>query len=186
MKAVILNALYPREDLDLPEILWSLLAKRGWEIQILPLKQMDVKPCSSCGCCSDKNPGRCSIKDDMEQVYAAWANSQLVIFCTPISFGGYHSDFKLVQDRFMPLYTGLFCISRGELHFQSRYRPTPALMTVGLLEESNAEEQQAFQHLTERNAINFLIDRFTSVVVTEKDEPEALPARLEQALKEVV
>jgi multimeric flavodoxin WrbA len=87
MKAVIFSALKPHEDNDIPGLLSSLLAQRGWETQIFHLNEMDIKPCSSCGHCAAKTPGLCSIKDDMDIIFAAWAQCQLMIFCTPVSFG---------------------------------------------------------------------------------------------------
>ena len=186
MKALVLNALGPKANFNVAELLAVSLGNRGWEHQVFFLEEMDIKPCTSCGNCAAKTPGRCAIKDDMEKLYSGLAKSQLVIFCSPISFGGYHSSFKILQDRIMPMNTAFFTVRKGELHHKSRYCPTPSLMTVGLLRDNNAKEKTAFEYLTERNAINMNIDRWTSVVLTPEDRPEEVLGCLEQALKEVI
>jgi hypothetical protein len=83
--------------------------------------------------------------------------------------------------------TALFTIRRGELHHQNRYQPTPSLMTVGLLDNNLTGEKEVFEYLTERNAINFNTDRWTSVVLTQAELSEVqLPHQLKEALEEVV
>lgn len=203
MKILVLNALEPEEDTNILKPLSDLLAEHGWEAKTFNLQGMDIKPCTSCGNCAAKTPGLCSIKDDMDEIYAAWPHSQLVIFLTPVSFGSYHSAFKIAQDRFMPLNTALFTVRKGEIHHKNRYDPTPALMTVGLLnsvghlnstslnpallvQKDTKKEIAAFKFLTERNAINMNIDRWTSVVFTGEESEERVLESLLQALKEVV
>lgn len=203
MKILLLNALEPGRDTNILKSLSDLLAEHGWEAKTVNLREMHIKPCTSCGNCAAKTPGLCSIKDDMGEIYAAWPQSQLVICLTPVSFGGYHSAFKIAQDRFMPLNTALFTVRKGEIHHKNRYDPTPALMTVGhlnsvgplnstspnsaLLEQKDSEKEiSAFKYLTERNAINMNIDRWTSVVFTGEEPEEKVLESLLQALKEVL
>lgn len=186
MKATILDALGVQEkNFSLAEHLVSVLEAKGWQQEIFPLAEMEIKPCTSCGQCAVKNPGRCTIKDDMEKIYSAWANSQLVVFCTPVSFGGYHSGLKIAIDRAMPLNLGYFTIRKGELHHLNRYQSTPSLMTIGLMESNEPDEAQAFEFLTERNAVNMNIHRWASVIVTPGDDISDVHRRFREALEEV-
>jgi len=187
LKAVIIDAFNAHEGKDITGLLNELLAEKGWETRLFPISEMDIRPCSSCGNCAAKTPGRCSITDDMEQIYQAWSQCRLLIFCTPLSFGGYSSRLKLVQDRFMPMNTALFTIRKGELHHENRYWPTPSLLTVGQLNNSQPGEKEAFEYLTERNAINMNIDKWAAVVLPEEDPAGTdLRHRLDQAIKEVI
>lgn len=189
MKALILDALKSAEDLGIPSLLKNLLAEMHWEAQAFNLGEMEVKPCTSCGHCAAKTPGRCSIRDDMEPIYRYFGECRLMIFCTPVSFGGYHSTLKLVLDRFMPMNTALFTIRKGELHHENRYQPAPSLMTVGILKHGETEtkkaEAEAFKYLTQRNAINMNIAKWASVVAHNGIPPEELLQLLDQAIKEV-
>lgn len=201
MKALILNALKPNEDMGILPRLKNLLVVTNCEVKIFDCREMEVNPCTSCGHCATKTPGRCSIRDDMELIYRSWTTVRLVIFCTPIVFGGYHSSLKLIQDRLMPMNTALFTVRKGELHHENRYRPSPSLMTVGIIKHCKTKEKEAkaekkinkdaqkkaFEYLTERNAINMNIDKWASVVAAYNDTlPQELLRQLSQAIKEVV
>jgi hypothetical protein len=112
--------------------------------------------------------------------------SGLVIFLTPISFGGYHSELKKVIDRILPLKNAYFTVYRGELHHENRYKPMPSLLAIGTLGEENGEEREDFRYLTERNAVNMLIeDRYAVAVITENDGPADMEDHIAKALEEV-
>lgn len=185
MKALILNAFPSEKNPNIEEIIKSELKENGWQYEILALGDQDVKPCASCGTCATKTPGLCPQKDGMEKILAKWAQSQLVILFTPMSFGGYHSDLKKVIDRLLPLKTAYFTIHRGELHHENRYKSMPSLLTIGITAEENTQEREAFRYLTERNASNLLIDRHAAVVITDRDEPGEVKNRIARGLKEV-
>lgn len=185
MKALILNAFPAKKNLQAEKILRTELKEKGWQLESFALGDMDIKPCASCGSCATNTPGLCPQKDGMEKILAQWVQSQLVIFFTPISFGGYHSDLKKAVDRLLPLKAAYFTVHRGELHHENRYKPMPALLTIGILREENTPEREAFRYLTERNAVNFLIKRYAAVVITENDAPDEVKDRIERGLKEV-
>lgn len=185
MKALILNAFPSEKNPKVEKILKSELKEKGWQYEIFALGDMDIKPCTSCGNCATKTPGLCPQKDGMEKILAKWVQSQLVILFTPISFGGYCSDLKKVIDRLLPLKTAYFTVHRGELHHENRYKPMPSLITIGILREENTQEREAFRYLTERNAVNMLIDRYEAVIITGNDEPDDVKNQIERGLKEV-
>jgi hypothetical protein len=191
MQAIILDALrQTTEEHDIGKVLSALLTNRGWEQETFFLRQMEITPCSSCGRCAMDTPGLCFIKDGMEEIYSRWANCQLLIFCTPISFGGYHSSLKMVLDRIMPMNTPYFALRKGELHHANRYHPMPSLLAIGLLSGDSGldrdRERNTFEYLIERNAVNMNIDRFASAVFLPEHTAAQVLTRLEQALKEVI
>lgn len=185
MKALILNALTSEKNPEAEKILQSELKKKGWQYEIFTLGDMDIKPCASCGNCATNTPGLCPQKDGMDKILAKWVQSQLVILITPISFGGYHSRLKKVIDRLLPLKTAFFTVHRTELHHENRYKPMPSLMTVGIMGEENYQEQKTFRNVTERNAVNLLIDRYAAVIITGNDELGDVKNQIEQGLKEL-
>ncbi len=185
-QVLILNAFPSEKNPQVEEILKAELKDKGWQCEMFALGDMDIKPCRSCGNCATKTPGLCLQKDGMEKILAKWVQSQLVILLSPISFGGYHSDLKKVIDRLLPLNTPYFTVHRGELHHENRYNPMPSLMTIGILREENTQEREAFRYLTQRNAVNMLIDRYAAVIITGNDEPDDVKNQIERGLKEVV
>lgn len=189
MKALILNALEregSNSHAEKENVLKVELEDKGWQYELFPLREMEIKPCLSCGSCATRTPGICPQKDGMDKILAKWVQSQLVVFLTPVSFGGYHSQLKKVLDRVLPLKIPLFTVSRGELHHQNRYKPMPPLLTIGILEDENVEEREVFRFVTERNGINILLDRYAAVTILEKDSQEEVRDGIQQGLKEVV
>lgn len=187
MKALILNALAGEGgNSHAEEVLKDELKDKGWQYELLPLGEMEIKPCLSCGTCATRTPGICPQKDGMDRILADWVQSRLLVFLTPVSFGGYHSRLKKVVDRVLPIKTPFFTVYRGELHHQNRYKPMPSLLTIGILEGENVEEREVFNLLTKRNAVNMFIDRYAAVTILEKDSRQEVRDRIQKGLTEVV
>jgi multimeric flavodoxin WrbA len=63
---------------------------------------MNIGHCSGCGDCSAE--GKCSISDDMDIIYRAFKENDLIVLATPIHFSGPSSVIKTVIDRFQPFW----------------------------------------------------------------------------------
>ncbi|MDF1862268.1 MAG: hypothetical protein P1U87_18775 [Verrucomicrobiales bacterium] len=81
--------------------------------------------------------------------------SDTVILLSPVTFGGYSSEIKKVQDRWLPLILPDFGIYHGEVHHVPRYSRYPRWIGIGLQETPHEEEAHLFQALVGRNALNF-------------------------------
>ncbi len=172
MKVLILNALQRKtKDYEqIKKVLEENLQTDKYSYEWINVREMNVNTCigTKCLACQFKTPGICKQKDDMQWLYPKLIQANLLVFLTPISFGSYHSELKKVIDRFVPLDIPVYTIYQGELHHKCRYEKMPNLLSVGFLKNENQESMKIFNKLTERNAINMLIEKFTSVVI-EKD-----------------
>ena len=92
MKITVLNALDSGNLL--PGTLKSIIDKTGGECTWFELEEMNIMPCRSCSSCGERTPGRCVLDDDMQSVLRAFARSDLVVFLTKVTFGGYSSRLK--------------------------------------------------------------------------------------------
>ncbi len=126
----------------------------GWETKAFPLAAMDIRPCRGCFSCWVKTPGRCIIEDDEEQVLAATAACDRVIWLTPITFGGYAPELKKALDRIIPILLPFFTQVRGQTHHPLRYPLRRRLLVIGTLKQEDAESEGVFRHLVGRNALN--------------------------------
>lgn len=61
-------------------------AESGEQIELLTLRTLRIKPCVDCKFCYS-HPA-CTLRDDMEQVYAALAQTDILVFATPVHFYG--------------------------------------------------------------------------------------------------
>ena len=57
-----------------------------------------ISPCIDCKCCSSRK-GKCSIKDDMEEIYYELKKSDFIILGSPMYFGMFPAPLKALIDR---------------------------------------------------------------------------------------
>ncbi|MFC2045787.1 flavodoxin family protein [Chloroflexota bacterium] len=69
----------------------------GAEVEFLPVRELDIKPCQGCSKCS--KDGRCRIKDDMHIVYDKMVAADGIIFSVPIYFWSMYGQAKVLMDR---------------------------------------------------------------------------------------
>ncbi len=167
MKAVILNgALSGDQSLDrVQEVLMAELKTRCWEVEPFLLNSLDIKYCTGCFGCWMQTPGVCIIPDAGQEIAKAFIQSDLVIFLTPVTFGGYSSELKKALDRIICILSPFFMKVGGEIHHRPRYERYPRLMGVGLLPREDVESGRVFNTLVERNAINWHAPAYVSKVL---------------------
>ncbi len=72
------------------------------QVTRMDLGSMRIEHCTGCFCCWKVTPGQCAIKDDMEQIRAAWLESDMIILSFPLYFFGIPSKMKAMLDRMLP------------------------------------------------------------------------------------
>lgn len=61
--------------------------ENGHKVEIIHVGRSKIAPCLGCGFCKKEgNAGKCLQKDDMQQVYDAWQDSDMVVFASAIYF----------------------------------------------------------------------------------------------------
>jgi hypothetical protein len=166
MKVTILNGALAGDAFvdDVATTLCQQLETRGWQVKHLPLAEMKIGYCLGCFECWVKTPGVCRIDDAGRDVAAAVIASDLVVYLTPITFGGYSSELKKGLDRIICLVSPFFARIEGEVHHRARYDCYPALLGLGVLPQPHAEQEQIFSTLIGRNALNMHAPAHDSLV----------------------
>ena len=102
----------------------------GHQVDIFYLEEMNINSCIGClgGGKNPKSP--CPQKDDMEQIYAAFAECDVVVFASPLYFWTITGKLKTAVDR---LYAELECLGYGGFP-----RESVLLMTAGGADYSQA------------------------------------------------
>ena len=159
MKAVILNGSLEGQTQLMPiqEMLEEELGKGGWDVETVLLHQLDIRSCIGCLRCWNTTPGICTgVKDDdAEEVTRKVINSELVVFLTPLTFGGYSSELKKIIERFLGLLQPGTTMELGETHHLKRYDRYPSVLAVATTEQLDEEEVQLFKALGDRHSLNF-------------------------------
>ena len=63
---------------------------------------MEIGHCTGCGKCS--KDGKCIIRDEMDEIYKAFGEADILVLASPIHFSGPSSSVKTVIDRFQTLW----------------------------------------------------------------------------------
>jgi multimeric flavodoxin WrbA len=179
MKAVILDGSHAYDITGgrVKAALVEQLTAQGWEINDLVLRDKKIGNCAGDFFCWIRNPGMCNTDDDNRDIAAAVINSDLQVYLTPITFGGYSSALKRAVDHQIQNIAPFFAKVNGETHHAPRYGKYPDFLVIGWQEQADAQAEAVFRHLTWRNALNFYAKRsVTGVVLASQTDGEITAA----------
>lgn len=187
MKAVVLNGSEKGDNAlnTVYEIITDELKGIGWEVESFILHDTKIAHCLGCFGCWVKTPGICVIDDAGREVARKVIQSDLTVFLTPVTFGGYSSELKKALDRLIPLISPFFMKIEGEVHHKPRYERYPRLMGVGVLPHPDEESEGLFKTLIGRNAINFRGPAHAGGVVLSSQSSEEIRENIQTLLIEV-
>jgi multimeric flavodoxin WrbA len=145
------------------------LAASGWAVDDWLLRDDKIAWCAGCFKCWTQTPGVCAHHDDGRSFAERWVHSDLVVFLTPVTFGGYSSELKKALDHVIPILQPFMQKRRGETRHPQRYARRRDLLVVGTVPAGEAEgpEARTFRRLVERNILNMQPPRWTAGVLEE-------------------
>ena len=88
----------------------------GHHIQEFYLDSMNIHSCKGCLRAGRDSKSPCTQKDDMEQIYSAFADCDVVVFASPVYFWTITGTLKTIADR---LYAELECLGYGNFARES-------------------------------------------------------------------
>ncbi len=189
MKATILNGSLKDQDQMLPiqKMLEEELTSVGMNTESIILHQQNLKYCIGCFKCWDTTPGICTgIKgDDANKIVEKVIQNELLVFLTPLTFGGYSSELKAIIERMLGLLQPGVMIVDGESHHLKRYKHYPSLLAVAVTEISDKEEEMLFKKLIERHSLNFYPPVYKVEVFHTNESKEIIQGRLDKSITEI-
>ncbi len=160
-------------------VLEGLLDQAGVEVRTFPLHEIKLGHCIGCFACWLETPGVCRLRDAGPEIAQAVVQCDTVILFSPVSFGGYAPQLKLMVDRFLPTLLPYFSVYHGEVHHRPRYARYPRWVGIGVQRAGDAEEARLYKLMVGRNAINFHAPSYAAEVVQSTDDR----ARLQEVLR---
>lgn len=157
MKALLLYGV-PQDDPTGEKVnraIHSNLEMLNFEIQSVILSETQIAPCLGCFGCWVKTPGVCIIDDAGRDIARAYMQSDMVVFVSPVTFGGYSYELKKAFDRLIPNLSPYFRRVSGEIHHKMRYKRYPSALIIGVLSEPDQEKEDIFKRLAKRNSLNY-------------------------------
>jgi len=187
MKAVLLDGSRKGEnELEgIRDVITKELEELRWEVEVLELRNLKMTPCTGCFNCWVKMPGICIYNDDARGVTKKIVQSDLMVFITPLTFGGYSSVLKCALDRSLGIVLPYFRGIDGKTHHKKRYKRYPRLMAVGILPVPDAEAEGIFHELVSRNAINAHSPSYTSEVFVKDTDKKEVERIIKHNLNEI-
>src|ERR1041385_4338809 len=119
------------------EALLDQLRAQGADVEYLLLSEQKIANCQGDFFCWVRSPGMCAIDDDNRAIAGSLINSDLLIYLTPITFGGYSSQLKRTVDHMIQNISPFFTRVEGEIHHQRRYGRYPRLLVFGWLPDQD-------------------------------------------------
>jgi multimeric flavodoxin WrbA len=163
----------------------SELKSKGWEVEALDLKDMNISPCTGCFKCWIKTPGICITDDVAREVTKKIVQSGLLVLLSPVTFGGYSSELKKALDRSLGIMLPYFTKIQGKTHHKKRYEEYPKLIALGTLPSSDPEEEKIFKELVSRNSVNAHSPSFASAVMVKGKGDEKIRNTIKSLLSNV-
>ncbi|GAA0179182.1 flavodoxin family protein [Clostridium sediminicola] len=98
MKTLILMA-SPKKDGNTSDMVQAFVKNIPGAYEVINVYKESVKPCVDCKYCSTSEL-KCSINDNMSDIYDYVNHSDNIVIASPVYFGGFPAPLKTIIDRF--------------------------------------------------------------------------------------
>lgn len=164
MKLVLLDGI--TGDSPVSRCIRQAAPRAGATVTHFALASTLLAPCLGDFECWTKTPGLCRTQDEAQDIARAVHDADLVVFVTPLVYGGYSSSLKKAVDRLIPLIDSYFNRRDGLTRHRPRYEKYPALLCIGLADRPSEESRAIFADLAGGNAINLLAPTYQSLIIS--------------------
>ena len=187
MKVLLLNGVNQKEDYSnqIYQIINHHLKTTNHQVKSYDLHQLDIAPCMGCFGCWFQTPGECMIDDDGRLVARELIQNDVVIYFSPVTFGGYSCQLKKAMDRFIPDIMPFFRIMQHEIHHVPRYKKYPNLIFIGTLPGENPDMEETFFQLNHRNALNMNPKLYSQAIFYPQQTEEEIQSKFTELMKDV-
>ncbi|MFN8381919.1 MAG: NAD(P)H-dependent oxidoreductase [Anaerolineales bacterium] len=176
MKTLILDGSHENDAMSgrVISALQLNLESRGWDSEVIVLREKKIGNCAGDFFCWTRNPGVCNADDDNRKISERIMQNDLVVYLSPITFGGVSSSLKRMVDHQIQNILPFFTTIEGEVHHQKRYSSYPRVLTVGWINSPDSNTEAIFRNLSYRTALNMYAETNVCGVLYETQLDEEL------------
>lgn len=187
MKALILDgSSQHNETLKMVhDIMNEELNTTGWEVMSFILRDIKISPCLGCFSCWIKTPGICVTDDAGRDIVRHATQSNLWIFLTAVTFGGYASELKKAIDRMLPLLLPQFIKIEGHTYHPWRPKIHPIFIVFGMMEQADDDVKKIFNNLVTHSAVNFRTSNYMPEIVLLDETKDAIRIKVKSLLQKM-
>jgi multimeric flavodoxin WrbA len=185
VRAVVLDGSFPGDaDAKLVrDCLMAELKAKDWMVDLEPLAELEVGACKGCFACWTYSAGECIIDDNGRKTAEDLARSDLWVYITPVTFGGYSSLLKRGLDRLIPIQLPFFKKFDGEVHHPNRYGKEWDILAFGLMDHLDQEGEECFRELVHRNALNSHAEHEATAILVRGANKQAVEEKVRSTLE---
>ena len=108
MKVLAINSSQRKGGQSRTELMMNHLVEgmrqAGAEVEVVHLRDKNIKYCLGCFTCWTKTPGKCVQNDDMtNELFPKWLESDLVVYATPLFYHTVNAPMKTFIERCFPI-----------------------------------------------------------------------------------
>jgi multimeric flavodoxin WrbA len=187
MKTLILDGSHASDALSGRVVakLEASLNARGWDAQTIALREQKIGNCAGDFFCWVKSPGVCNTDDDNRIIAEQIIQSDLVVYLTPVTFGGFSSALKRMVDHQIQNISPFFATVQGETHHQTRYNRYPNVIIIGWMDTADLQTEAIFRHLVQRMSINMNSKTTVAGLITGQPSDSDLTSQTESWLNAI-
>lgn len=186
MNVLLLDGVPKKEDhaTQIYQVIYHHLETTNHQVTY-DLYQLNIAPCMGCFGCWIRTPGECIIGDDGSLIARELIQHDVVIFFSPVTFGGYSCGLKKAMDRLIPDILPFFRIIQNEIHHVPRYKKCPNLIFIGTLPSENPAMEKTFFQLNRRNVLNMNPNLYSQAIFYQQQPEEEIKAKFKELMKDV-
>ncbi|WP_298402278.1 NAD(P)H-dependent oxidoreductase [uncultured Chloroflexus sp.] len=184
MQVVVLDGSAAEDEVgqQIRQTLLDRCAVQGYTVQTFTLRSCKIGNCAGDFFCWVRSPGQCMVADDNRTIAAAIVAADVMVYLTPITFGGYSSLLKQAVDHQIQNIAPFFTTLNGETHHKRRYERYPSFLAIGWQATPNPHTEAIFRHLVWRNSLNFYAPTTYCAIVTGMPPESELAVQMDAAL----
>jgi multimeric flavodoxin WrbA len=105
------------------------MTEAGAQVEVVNLREKEIKPCLGCFACWSKTPGQCVQQDDMSrELYQKWAAADMAIYASPLYHYTLNAAMKAFIERTLPFAEPFMIEKDGRTTHPQRLDPPRAVV----------------------------------------------------------
>jgi multimeric flavodoxin WrbA len=109
------------------------MREAGAAVEVVNLKDKNIKICAGCYSCWTKTPGKCIHQDDMtNELFAKWVESDLCVYATPLFHHTVNATMKTFIERTLPVAEPYLITEGDRWSHPLRYEKTPGVVLLSV------------------------------------------------------
>ncbi|MDR7855540.1 NAD(P)H-dependent oxidoreductase [Tissierella sp.] len=125
--------------------LYNYLISNNEEVEFISASERNIKPCYCCDGCTYKTYGKCVVRDDMDQILPIIIKGDIVVYTSPLIWGGFSYDIKKILDK-TALIGNRFYKTRNKEIVKGTISNNKKIIGIGVSEIASKMEQSSFEY----------------------------------------